>query len=194
VKNLLFATNNQHKLTEIRQILQPDYIISSLKEIGCLDELPETQNTLEGNALQKAMYVYQKYCIDCFADDTGLEIDALDGAPGVYSARFAGDKATYQQNVDKVLALLRGIENRKARFRTVIALIKDGKEYFFEGSVEGEIICKGRGKSGFGYDPVFIPAGYDKTFAEMSDKEKNDISHRGLTVKKLTDFLKRINK
>ena len=109
MKNLLFATNNQHKLTEIRQILQPDYIISSLKEIGCLDELPETQNTLEGNALQKAMYVYQKYCIDCFADDTGLEIDALDGAPGVYSARFAGDKATYQQNVDKVLALLRGI-------------------------------------------------------------------------------------
>jgi len=192
VKKLLFATNNQHKLSEIRQILQPNYDITSLKEIGCIDELPETQNTLKGNALQKAMYIYQKYGINCFADDTGLEIDALNGAPGVYSARFAGINVTYKQNVDKVMALMKDIENRSARFRTVIALILEGKEYFFDGAVEGEIITEERGQSGFGYDPVFMPKGYDKTFAEMTDEEKNSISHRGLAVKKLTDFLKNI--
>lgn len=192
MKKLLFATNNQHKLSEIRQILQPNYDITSLKEIGCIDELPETQNTLKGNALQKAMYIYQKYGINCFADDTGLEIDALNGAPGVYSARFAGINVTYKQNVDKVMALMKDIENRSARFRTVIALILEGKEYFFDGAVEGEIITEERGQSGFGYDPVFMPKGYDKTFAEMTDEEKNSISHRGLAVKKLTDFLKNI--
>ena len=192
MKNLLFATNNQHKLSEIRQILQSGYNISSLKEIGCFDELPETQDTLKGNALQKAAFVYQKYRINCFADDTGLEIDALNGAPGVYSARFAGINVTYQQNVDKVMAMMAGIENRSARFSTVIALILEGQEYFFEGTVEGQIINQERGTSGFGYDPVFMPRGYAKTFAEMTNEEKNSISHRGLAVKKLTDFLKGI--
>ena len=189
MKNLLFATNNQHKLTEIRQILQPVYNISSLAEIGCTDELSETQNTLRGNALQKAEYVFHKYGINCFADDTGLEIDALNGAPGVYSARFAGIHATYQQNVDKVMLLMKDTKNRSARFTTVIALILEGKTYFFEGTVAGEIIKEERGISGFGYDPIFKPTGFDKTFAEMANEEKNSISHRGLAVKNLTDFL-----
>ncbi len=192
MKKLLFATNNQHKLSELRQILHSDYIITSLQEIGCVDELPETQDTIKGNALQKADFVYRKYGISCFADDTGLEIDALNGAPGVYSARFAGTKATYKQNVDKVLALLKDIENRNARFKTIIALILDGKAYFFEGIIEGEIIKEEHGQSGFGYDPVFVPLGYNKTFAEMTHEEKNGISHRGLAVKQLTGFLKSI--
>lgn len=189
MKKLLFATNNQHKLTEIRQILQKHYIITGLKEIGCNEELPETNNTLEGNALQKAAFVFEKYGVDCFADDTGLEIDALNGAPGVYSARFAGENVTYKQNRDKVLALLKGKKNRNARFRTVIALILEGNKYFFEGVIDGVIIDDERGEAGFGYDPVFVPAGYDKTFAEMPAELKNKISHRGLAVSKLTDFL-----
>jgi len=191
-KKLLFATNNLHKLSEIQQILHSNFSILSLKDIGCIDELPETHNTLEGNALQKASYVHEKYGLDCFADDTGLEIDALDGAPGVYSARFAGEKVTYKQNRDKVLDLLKGVEDRKARFRTVIALIYNEKKYFFEGAVEGIIIDEERGEEGFGYDPVFVPAGFNTTFAEMSAEQKNKISHRGLAVAKLTAFLNKI--
>jgi len=189
VNNLLFATNNPHKLTEIREILEPRFNILSLKDIHCADELPETQNTLEGNALQKAQYVYDKYHFNCFADDTGLEIEALNGAPGVFSARFAGNKCTYDDNVNKVLHLLENLANRKARFRTVIALILNKKIHFFEGTVEGHILQERKGTSGFGYDPIFVPHGTCKTFAEMTSAEKNIISHRGLALNKLTQFL-----
>jgi len=189
VKELLFATNNQHKLTEIRQILQNNYAILCLNDINCAQELPETQNTLQGNALQKANYVYQNYAHNCFADDTGLEIDALNGEPGVYSARFAGEKVSYKQNRDKVLLLLKGQSNRKARFRTVIALILNGEHYFFEGVVNGVIIEEERGVAGFGYDPIFIPENYTQTFAEMTPELKNKISHRGIAVSKLANFL-----
>lgn len=196
---LVFATNNAHKLSEVRQILSGQYEVRSLKEISCNEELPETQNTLEGNAMQKARYIKEHYGYDCFADDTGLEVQALDGKPGVFSARYAsisedgweakpGDHDS-EQNMKKLLAMLEGKENRAAQFRTVVALIKDGKEYEFEGIVTGSITTERHGAEGFGYDPIFMPDGYNVTFAEMSSEAKNSISHRGRAVAKLAQFL-----
>ncbi len=190
MRNIVFATNNTHKLREIRQLLGQVVKIVSLKEIGFDEEIPETGHTLKENALQKAQYIHDKYGIDCFADDTGLETDALNGAPGVYSARYAGEGCTYEDNVNKLLLEMRDAQVRTARFRTVIALILDGNTWFFEGSVEGEIIKEPKGVKGFGYDPVFQPAGYSLTFAGMPPELKNSISHRGKAVEKLTRFLK----
>jgi XTP/dITP diphosphohydrolase len=189
---LVFATNNQHKLKELQAILGGHFELLSLKDIGCEEEIPEEQPTLEGNARQKAEYIYEKYGYSCFADDTGLEIDALNGEPGVYSARYAGEAKDPQANMDKVLAKLKNEGNRKARFRTVISLALDGDEKQFEGIVEGEITRKKRGGSGFGYDPVFLPNGYEQTFAEMDLSDKNEISHRARAVQKLVEYLKSI--
>jgi len=189
---LVFATNNQHKLKELQAILGDHFELLSLKDIGCEEEIPEEQPTLEGNARQKAEYIYEKYGYSCFADDTGLEIDALNGEPGVYSARYAGEAKDPQANMDKVLAKLKNEGNRKARFRTVISLALDGDEKQFEGIVEGEITRKKRGGSGFGYDPVFLPNGYEQTFAEMNLSDKNEISHRARAVQKLVEYLKSI--
>ena len=189
---LVFATNNQHKLKELQAILGDHFELLSLKDIGCEEEIPEEQPTLEGNARQKAEYIYERYGYSCFADDTGLEIDALNGEPGVYSARYAGEAKDPQANMDKVLAKLKNEGNRKARFRTVISLALDGDEKQFEGIVEGEITRKKRGGSGFGYDPVFLPNGYEQTFAEMDLSDKNEISHRARAVQKLVEYLKSI--
>ncbi len=186
---LVFATNNRHKQQELQAILGSSYELLTLKDIGCFDDIPEEQPTLEGNARQKAFYVFEKYSCSCFADDTGLEIEALDNKPGVYSARYAGDSKDSQANMDKVLHQLEKIKNRKARFRTVISLVMNGFEKQFEGIVEGEITREKRGKSGFGYDPIFLPAGFSKTFAEMNLEEKNQISHRARAVKKLVEYL-----
>ncbi|MEM8966078.1 MAG: non-canonical purine NTP diphosphatase [Bacteroidota bacterium] len=187
---LCFATNNAHKITEVQQLLGNAFEIVSLQDIGCTEELPETQETLEGNARQKAEFVYQHYQVDCFADDTGLEIEALHGEPGVYSARYAGSQRSSQANIQKVLNNLEGIENRKAQFRTIISLILEGKFHIFEGAVVGTIAQQPSGQQGFGYDPIFIPEGHEQSFAEMSLEEKNQISHRGRAVQKLVDFLK----
>lgn len=186
---IVFATNNQNKLREINQIVGEKIQIIGLSEIGCTEDIPEEEPTIEGNARAKSIYVLKNYKVDCFADDTGLEIEALDGRPGVYSARYAGEGCNFQDNVDKILSELKGVENRKARFKTVISLVIDGVETQFEGVVEGEILEKETGKEGFGYDPVFKPIGYDQTFAEMPAELKNKISHRGLATKKLVDFL-----
>lgn len=186
---LVFATNNRHKLDEVQKITGAGFRIVSLAEINCREEIPETADTLEGNALLKARYVKEHYGYDCFADDTGLEVEALDNAPGVYSARYAGEEKSSEANIRKLLGELEGKENRKARFRTVIALILNGKEVLFEGIVKGEIIPEKRGVSGFGYDPVFIPEGYTETFAEMGNETKNTISHRAEAVKKLDRYL-----
>ncbi|MCB2220826.1 MAG: non-canonical purine NTP diphosphatase [Bacteroidetes bacterium] len=191
---LVFATNNEHKLDEIRHILDSSIRIQSLTEIGCMEDIPETANTLEGNAQLKANYIHEKYNLDCFADDTGLEIEALGGKPGVFSARYAGPGHNHQKNMDKVLVELGGEINRKAQFRTVIALILDGKKYSFEGIVEGKILTEKHGDKGFGYDPIFQPDGFNVSFAEMDLKDKNEISHRGKAVRKLVDFLKNYNK
>jgi len=192
-KQLVFATNNEHKLQEVRDILKENYTILSLKEINCNEDIPETAETLEGNALLKAQYVKQNYGYDCFSDDTGLEIEALNNAPGVYSARYAGDSKDAKANIQKVLKELSGKENRFARFRTAIALIKDEKEYLFEGVVEGTIIEEERGKAGFGYDPIFVPKEYAETFAELGSDTKNTISHRAEAVKRLKHFLDEAN-
>lgn len=189
---LVFATNNRHKLDEIRELLGDGFELLTLSDIGCNEDIPEEQPTLEGNARQKAFYVYEKYGYSCFADDTGLEVDALSGEPGVLSARYAGPGKDPQDNMDKVLKKMEGISNRKARFRTVISLVLEGEETQFEGVVKGEIIREKRGGAGFGYDPVFLPAGYDRTFAEMDVDEKNAISHRGRAVTKLIRFLKTV--
>lgn len=186
---LVFATNNKHKLEEISRILGNQIEIVSLEQIGCRGDIPEDHDTLQGNALQKARYIKEKYGYDCFADDTGLEIEALDNRPGVYSARYAGLAKDSQANMQKVLQEMEGKANRKARFRTVIALLLDGTEYLFEGKVEGEILTKQQGETGFGYDPIFRPSGYRESFAEMSMDEKNKISHRGRAVAQLADFL-----
>lgn len=187
---LVFATNNRHKLDEVQKIVgRSSFRIKSLSEIGCHEEIPETADTLEGNALLKARYVKEHYGYDCFADDTGLEVEALGNAPGVYSARYAGEEKSSEANIRKLVAALEGQTNRKARFRTVIALILNGKEELFEGIVQGEIIPEKRGVSGFGYDPVFIPEGYAQTFAEMGNETKNTISHRAEAVKKLEAYL-----
>jgi XTP/dITP diphosphohydrolase len=188
---LVFATNNQHKLKEIRAMVPGSISIVSLKDIGCTDELPETSSSLRGNALQKAKYVFDKCGMNCFADDTGLEIESLGGRPGVYSARYSGLNSSYEDNVSKVLNELKGIENRKAKFKTVITLLTDHEEKCFEGIVEGEITVDRRGDKGFGYDPVFLPSGSDKTFAEMTEEEKNKISHRGRALEKLVEYLEK---
>lgn len=191
---LVFATNNLNKIKEIKALI-PDHIeLLSLNDIGCKEDIPETSATIEGNALQKAQYVKEKYGYDCFADDTGLEVKALDGAPGVYSARYAGDQKNNEENIDKLLQELSDKSDRTARFKTVIALILDGEEHSFEGICEGEILKKRIGEEGFGYDPVFQPIGYSKTFAEMSLKEKSEISHRGRATRKLIEFLSKNNK
>ena len=186
---IVFATNNTHKLEEIRRMLRGSHQIVSLAEIGCHEDIPEEQDTLEGNALQKARYIKQHYGYDCFADDTGLEIDALGGRPGVYSARYAGEAKDSEANMRKVLAEMQGHSDRRARFRTVIALILGNKEHLFEGKVEGEILTARQGYAGFGYDPVFRPDGYDRSFAEMDSDTKNSISHRGEATRKLAAFL-----
>lgn len=189
MKTLVFATNNLHKLEEVRDILGGSFRIASLKEIGCTDDIPETADTLEGNALQKARYVKDKFGYDCFADDTGLEVEALGGAPGVFSARYAGLGHDSEANMRKLLKELEGKTNRQAQFRTVVALLLEGREYTFEGIVRGTILTERRGTAGFGYDPVFVPEGYAETFAEMGSEEKNRISHRARAVQKLADFL-----
>lgn len=191
-RKLVFATNNAHKLKEVAAILRDKVELLSLNDIDCQTDIPETAETLEGNALLKSSYIYKNYHLDCFADDTGLEVEALNGAPGVYSARCAeGEGHDAQANMLKLLHELEGKENRKAQFRTVISLILDGKEYLFEGVIKGEIIKEKRGDSGFGYDPIFRPDGYDKTFAELGNDIKNKISHRALAVEKLCEFLQR---
>ena len=189
MKTLVFATNNLHKLEEVRDILGGSFRIASLKEIGCTDDIPETADTLEGNSLQKARYVKEKFGYDCFADDTGLEVEALGGAPGVFSARYAGPGHDSETNMQKLLKELERKTNRQAQFRTVVALLLDGEEYTFEGIVRGTILTERRGTAGFGYDPVFVPEGYAETFAEMGSEEKNRISHRARAVQKLADFL-----
>ena len=189
---LVFATNNKHKLEELQAMLGDNIKLLSLKEIGCKEEIPEEQDTLEGNASQKSFHVFNKYGYNCFADDTGLEIDALNGEPGVYSARYAGEEKSAEANMLKVLEKLTKINNRKARFRTVISLVIDGDEKQFEGVVEGEILETKKGDEGFGYDPIFKPLGYSQTFAEMDLKEKNKISHRGRAVRKLVNHLKNV--
>lgn len=189
-KKFVFATNNDHKLQEVSAMVGEKVDIFSLKDIGCHADIPETADTLEGNALLKAQFVWEHYHTDCFADDTGLEVEALDGAPGVYSARYAGgDGHDSEANMKKLLKELEGVENRKARFRTVFALIVDGKEHLFEGIVNGEIIKVRKGTSGFGYDPIFVPEGYTQTFAEMGNELKNKISHRAVAMNKLCRFL-----
>jgi XTP/dITP diphosphohydrolase len=186
---LIFATNNQHKLKEIVAAIDPRYKVLGLKDVDIVEEIPETHDTLTDNAIEKATYIYEKYGYDCFADDTGLEIDALDGRPGVYSARYAGEHCSFQDNVSKVLSEMKGETNRKACFRTVIALIEKGKIFTFEGKVEGTIINEGKGSDGFGYDPIFLPDGFDQTFAEMSLDLKNTISHRARALNKFIKFL-----
>lgn len=187
--DIIFATQNANKVKEIQNQLGEQFQIQSLLDLNYLEELEETQDTLEGNALQKARFVYHKYGQDCFADDTGLEIEALNGEPGVYSARYAGESKSFENNMNKVLENLKGIENTKAQFRTSIALIKDGKEYLFNGICKG-VICKEKaGEKGFGYDPIFKPDNYSITFAEMELEEKTKISHRGLAISELVRFL-----
>ncbi|HKM93681.1 MAG TPA: non-canonical purine NTP diphosphatase [Prolixibacteraceae bacterium] len=189
---LVFATNNQHKISEVRNILGEHFEILSLSEIGCNDEIPETAETLEENASQKSRYVFEKFGYNCFADDTGLEVEALDMKPGVYSARYAGEQKNSNDNMNKLLVQLDKIKNRKARFKTVISLIIDGHETLFEGIVNGNILTERHGEKGFGYDPIFQPDGYDTSFAQMNLNEKSKMSHRGLAVSKLIDYLKTI--
>ena len=190
MKKLVFATNNAHKLAEVRAILEPTISIVSLADLNCTEDIPETADTLDGNALLKAKYIHDKFGLDCFADDTGLEVDALNGEPGVYSARYAGEEHDAQRNMAKVLSLLGNNPNRKARFRTVIALIQGEKTMCFEGKIEGHITRQPRGDSGFGYDPIFVADDYLVTFAQLSADEKNQISHRALAVQKLVDYLR----
>lgn len=190
---IVFATNNRHKLDEIRKITEGKIEILSLSDIDCHKEIPETGTTLEENALIKAQFIKDKFGYDCFADDTGLEVDALEGAPGVYSSRYAGEACNPHDNMDKMLLEMQGVENRKACFRTVITLILNGKQHFFEGVINGEIICEKRGAAGFGYDPIFLPDGYTQTFAELGDDIKNKISHRAIATQKLVEFLLRDN-
>jgi XTP/dITP diphosphohydrolase len=189
-KQLIFATNNAHKLDEVRNAEGLNFEILSLKDIGFDGDIPEDFDTLRENAMQKARFIHNKFGMDCFADDTGLEIDALDGCPGVLSARYAGPQCNSEDNIQKVLQELKGKIIRKARFRTVIALILNNETYYFEGVVQGEILSEKRGESGFGYDPVFLPACFTHTFAQMDLTLKNKISHRAKAVGKLIEFLK----
>lgn len=188
-RKLVFATHNAHKVDEVRAILPASVELVGPAALGCHDEIPETGKTLRDNALQKVQYIHDRFGVDCFADDTGLEVEALDGAPGVYSARYAGEPADFAKNRAKLLAALTGISNRRAQFRTVVSLILNDKTYFFEGIVTGRIIAEERGVGGFGYDSVFVPDGYDKTFAELPAAVKNSISHRARAMKQLNNFL-----
>ena len=192
MNKLVFATNNSHKLKEVKSILKGRFTVLGLSDIGCNEDIPETADSLEGNALLKAQYVYEKYGMDCFADDTGLEVRVLDGEPGVKSARYAGEAKKSVDNVNKLLIRLKGKSDRSAQFRTVIALIMKGETHSFEGIVSGVIAEKPRGSSGFGYDPVFVPEGYLSTFAQLRAEEKNKMSHRAVAVNKLIDYLKSI--
>lgn len=188
-KKLVFVTNNAHKLEEVKEVVGDRFVILSLNDIGCHEDIEEIGTTLEENALIKVRYVKDHYGFDCFGDDTGLEVEALGGAPGVYSARYAGHGHDSVANMNKLLSEMQGKDNRKACFRSVIALIYEGKEYLFEGRIDGRIIEEVRGQGGFGYDPLFVPKGYEKTFAELGPEIKNTISHRALAVKALCDFL-----
>jgi len=186
---LVFATNNAHKLEEVQAIVGDKFVLKSLSDIGCQDDIPETGVTFQENAKQKTDYLVDKYGLYCFGDDSGLEIDALNGEPGVYSARYSGSR-DMEKNIDLVLEKLGDNPNRTARFKTVISLYFNEQQHFFEGAIEGQIIKERKGEKGFGYDPIFIPNGYDETFAEMSSEEKNAISHRAIAVSKLAEFLK----
>lgn len=190
---LVFATANQNKIKEINHALADKFELVGLEQIGCVEDIPETAPTIEGNASQKAFYVFNNYGKNCFADDTGLEIEALEGRPGVLSARYAGEAKSAEANMDRILTEMQDVSNRKARFKTVISLVIDGKEQQFEGLVQGVILNQKKGNMGFGYDPIFQPDGYTKSFAEMSLDEKNSISHRALAVNKLVEYLKHIS-
>lgn len=189
MRDIIIATHNQHKIDEIQEVVKGKINIISIKSLGLNKDIPETGDTLKDNAKQKAEYVYKKFQKDCFADDTGLEVEALDGRPGVYSARYAGEKCSFDDNINLLLDEMEGKTNRKACFKTVICLIEDGKEMFFEGKCEGVITTERYGNKGFGYDPVFIPKGYGESFAEMSKEEKNKISHRGIATRELIEYL-----
>lgn len=191
-RQLVFATNNQHKVDEVSAMIGGDFELLTLKDMGCEADIPETGATFHENASIKSHYIFNHYHIDCFADDSGLEIDALNGEPGVFSARYAGTHGDHEANMDKVLAKLQGVENRSARFKTVISLLWQGREHFFEGVVEGTIRLERSGSKGFGYDPIFRPDGYQITFAEMTTEEKNRISHRARAVEQLIQFLKTV--
>lgn len=186
---LIFASNNKNKIAEIKQLLPTNIELLSLDEIGCSEDIPETAETIEGNAILKANYVTQKYGLPCFADDTGLEVDALNGEPGVYSARYAGEQKNADDNMNKLIDNLEGNLNRNAQFKTVIALNINNEQHLFEGIIKGEIITKKRGDKGFGYDPIFVPEGFTTTFAEMEMIDKAKLSHRGLATRKLITFL-----
>ncbi len=190
LRKFVFATNNEHKLSEVKEISDEKFEILGLKSINCFEDIPEDQDTLEGNAIQKARYISEKYQINCFADDTGLEVDALNGEPGVHSARYAGKGKNSEDNIEKLLNKLGDSPYRAARFRTVVALVLDGKEYFFEGLIEGEIVTERRGTGGFGYDAIFVPEGLNDTFAELPHLIKNAISHRSIAIQKLLYFLR----
>ena len=187
--NLIFATSNQNKVLEIQKILPKKFNIKSLKDLNYFEDVPENETTIEGNAIFKAKYIYEKFNINVFADDTGLEVEALNGEPGVHTARYAGKTRNSEKNIKKLLKNLKNIKNRNARFKTVIALIIDNKLHIFSGIVEGYILDSPKGNNGFGYDPIFCPNGFDKSFAELTLKEKNLISHRSLAMKKLIDFI-----
>ena len=191
MRTLVFSTNNKHKLEEVQALIGNKFQLKTLEEIGCTEDIPETGETFEENASQKSRYVFDRFHLDCFSDDSGLEVDALSGEPGVYSARYSGTRDS-EENLQLVLLKMTGKETRSARFRCVISLILNGHEHFFEGSVEGEITLSKSGSAGFGYDPIFKPKGYDRTFSEMSSGEKNKISHRGIAVQKMVQFLKSI--
>ncbi len=190
IMQLVFASNNKNKIKEIQLLVPQSIKVLSLEDIGCFEEIPETEDTIEGNAIQKANYVTEKYGYNCFADDTGLEVEALNGEPGVYSARYAGEQKDATDNMDKLLNNLKGISNRNAQFKTVIALNLNGNQSLFSGIIKGKIIEEKIGSNGFGYDPIFVADGYNQTFAELTIGEKSVISHRGLAVKQLVDFLK----
>jgi len=192
MQQLVFATNNAHKLEEVAAKIEGKIKLLNLTDIGCIEDIDETGNTFRENASLKSRFIYNKYHINCFGDDSGLEIEALNGEPGVFSARYAGEHGNHAANIDKTLAALKNITNRRANFRTVISLIWNGDEYFFEGVVNGTIRNERSGTAGFGYDPIFQPDGYTKTFAEMSLAEKNEISHRAIAMADLLDFLKKV--
>ncbi|MCK9453243.1 MAG: non-canonical purine NTP diphosphatase [Bacteroidales bacterium] len=193
MNKLVFATNNRYKIAEIQHIIGNQLQLLSLKDIQFEGDIPETSPTLEGNAIQKANFIHDRYLLDCFADDTGLEVEALNGAPGVYSARYAGENATYADNVNKLLREMHGLKNRRACFKTVIALFWEGQLYRFEGKICGNITTESSGESGFGYDPIFLPDGYQQTFAEMDASVKNKISHRAIATQKLISFIRSVS-
>ena len=189
MRTLIFSTNNKHKIHEVRELIGSDIVLKSLADVGLEGDIPETSDTLQGNALQKAQWVWERTGNDCFADDTGLEVEALGGAPGVYSARYAGEHCSFDDNINKLLAAMEGNTNRRACFRTVICLIEQGVPRYFEGRVDGVILTERYGKEGFGYDPIFMPDRFAVSFAEMPLEVKNRISHRGLAVQKLCEYL-----